>query len=250
MPPSALASTLRLAGCSYGAAAKAITAKLGNPAAPSAIESERLIAFGIASDWTRRAAALSPLHYSALRMRNSRNAHSVSEMVRFNLSWSGMNAIFSRNSIFSLIGIQPPTSELKRFKALLAASNLPSGLLQNHLSALHAILQATTTSRVPGLPPGQNPTLQVIHLKYTPVQYQHFATGTLISGALSSGNFAALDVPTLIYLMRNWSVHGGIIGSSFRSVPRFRHYIATISDALAQIHAHVAKHLQLAASAP
>jgi hypothetical protein len=251
MSAASLSSDLRNAGKAYSACAKALAAKLPNPSQPKPIDSERLIALGIASDWTRRAAALSPLHYSSLRMRKSRNAHSVSEMLRFNLSWFGMNAIFARNSIFSLLGVQPEQSELRRFKKLIAACNVPPNFLGAHATVLHKLLQATTTSFVPGLAAGQShPTLRVIQLKYTPLQYQSYATGKVVAKVLSSGNYSALDVPTLIYLMRNWSVHGGIIGSSFRSVPRFKQYLETVSDALATIHVALANRLKKVASAP
>ncbi|QNN47494.1 hypothetical protein H9L17_04975 [Thermomonas brevis] len=112
---------LELAGKKYGECAKQLTSKSENPNEPTATESELLIAFGIASDWTRRAAALD-IDYSSRLMRRAKKTPSVSEMVRFGLAWSGMNALFSRNSIFDLLAIRAPKSELDRFKALVAIS--------------------------------------------------------------------------------------------------------------------------------
>jgi hypothetical protein len=177
-------------------------------------------------------------------MRRSAKTPSISEMVRFNLAWSGMNALFSRNTIFGLIGSAAPKSELDRFKLLVNTAVTPANALGGYTSNLHNLLQCTTASFVPGHPVGTLlPVLQVLHEKYTPVQYRNMATGKMIQAAVASGNYTSLDAPTLIYLMRNWSVHGGILSSSFRSVPRFNSYIGVVSEALAFIHLQLSNKL-------
>jgi len=231
------AKNLQSTGKSYSECAKRVTAKCLNPKQPSATESELRIAFGIASDWTRRAASMRPIAYGNRLMNKSAKTPSVSEMIRFNLAWSGMNALFSRNSVISLFNPASPKSELDRFRLLYANSGVQPASMNVHLTNLHNILATPTLSAVPGHPIGASlPILQVLHEKYTPIQYQNMATGKLIVAALKSGNYAALDMPLLIYLMRNWSVHGGLLGSSFRSVPRFDLYIKTVSEALSIIH--------------
>lgn len=241
---------LEVAGKKYGECAKQLTSKLANPKEPTSEESELLIAFGIASDWTRRAAALD-IDYNSRLMRKARKTPSVSEMVRFGLTWSGMNALFSRNSIFDLLGIAAPKSELDRFKALVGTALSPATQLDNAASNLQNLLQSPTVSYVPGYPSGTALTvLQVLHEKYTPAQYRNMATGKLIQQAITTGDYTRLDVPTLIYLMRNWSVHGGVVSSSFRSVPRFNSYISIVSSSLALIHVQLAKKLIAAISAP
>jgi hypothetical protein len=113
------------------------------------------------------------------------------------------------------------------------------------LTNLHNILATTTLSAIPGNPPGTSlPILHVLHEKYTPLQYQKLSSGKLITAAVGSGNYSKLDLPLLIYLMRNWSVHGGLLGSSFRSVPRFDLYIKTIARALSEVHVCVASVLR------
>lgn len=235
---------LRRAGKAYSECAKQLTLKSPCPGQPTASESELLIAFGIASDWSRRAAALEPLDYSSRLMRRSAKTPSISEIVRFNLAWSGMNALFSRNAIFALIGSTPPRSELDRFKLLVNMAIAPANVLDSYTSNLHNLLKCITVSFVPGHPAGTPlSVLQVLHEKYTPAQYRSMATGVKIQAAIASGNYASLDAPTLIYLMRNWSVHGGILSSSFRSVPRFNSYIGTVSEALAIIHLQLSNKL-------
>lgn len=225
----------------YSECAKKVTNKCADPTHPPAIESELRIAFGIASDWTRRASSMHPITYASRLMNKSSKTHSVSEMIRFNLSWSGMNALFSRNSVFALFGPVVPKSELDRFKLLYQSSGVSTVAMASGLANLQNILSTASTSTVPGHPKGASlPVLQILHEKYTPVQYQTTATGKLIASVLKSNSFSALDMPTLIYLMRNWSVHGGLLGSNFRSVPRFDLYIKTVSDALAEVHSSLA----------
>lgn len=233
-----ITKNLQAAGKAYGECAKKVTARCVDPKQPTAIESELRIAFGIASDWTRRAASMQQITYESRLMNKSPKTHSVSEMIRFNLAWSGMNALFSRNSVVSLFTAAAPKSELDRFKLFYANSGVSLTAMAGLLANLHNILATPTISTVPGYPTGSSlPILQVLHEKYTPIQYQTMATGKLIAAAIRTGNYSALDMPLLIYLMRNWSVHGGLLGSNFRSVPRFDLYIKTVSDALSEVHA-------------
>jgi len=83
----------------------------------------------------------------------------------------------------------------------------------------------------------------VLHEKFTPQPYRTKGVGKTIQDAITSRNYSLLDLATIIYAMRNWSVHGGLIGSSFRSVPRFNHFIATILAAISDIHAGVSRAL-------
>lgn len=241
---------LELAGKKYGECAKQLTSRSQNSSEPTATESELLISFGIASDWTRRAAAIE-VDYNSRLMRRAKKTPSVSEMVRFGLAWSGMNALFSRDSIFDLLDIIAPRSELNRFKALVAVALTPATQLDSTATSLQNLLQSPTVSYVPGHASGTAlPVLQVLHEKYTPTQYRSIATGKLIQKAIETGDYTSLDVPTLIYLMRNWIVHGGVLSSSFRSVLRFNSYISIISNSLALIHVQLSDKLLAATNAP
>jgi hypothetical protein len=241
-------TNLAAAGKYYSSAANSVAGKVAVPRQPIASESELLIALGIASDWVRRAGAMRPISFDSKRMRKSAKTPSVSQLVRFNLAWAGMNALFSRNSVFTLLGIAHPISELDRFKALYAKAAPSYVDMTAHLGTLHALLQKPTVSYVPGFPAGSTHTvLKALHFKYTPMQYQNMATGKKVAAAIGSGNLAALDIPTLMYLMRNWSVHGGIVSSNFRSVSGFDRYISTMNEALALVHLNLSH--QMAAHA-
>jgi hypothetical protein len=237
-------SFLQSAGRQYSDAARIHSSKLALVGQPNTTESEILVALGIASDCTRRAAALEPITFSNRRMMRDSKTPSVTEVLRFNLAWSGMNALFSRDSVLSLLGLPATGGELARFNALFVRAQLPAGALDAHLTNLHALLQSTKSTYVPGVVPGTAVSvLEVLHKKYTPVKYQGMSVGLEIARAITSGNYSRLDIPTLIYTMRNWSVHGVVIGSSFRSVPGFRTYIQNISEALAMVHCHLAAEL-------
>lgn len=185
-----------------------------------------------------------PISFDSKRMRKSAKTPSVSQVVRFNLAWAGMNALFSRNSVFAHLGLAHPVSELDRFKALYAKAAPPATVMTTHLGTLHSILQKSTAAYVPGFPAGSTHTvLKALHFKYTPIQYQNMATGKKVAAAVASGNLVPLDVPTLMYLMRNWMVHGGIVSSNFRSVSGFDNYVATMNEALALVHLHLANEL-------
>jgi hypothetical protein len=71
------------AGKQYGNCSKRVSQYSATPGAPTARESELLIAFGIASDWTRRSAALQPLIYSKCLVNRSSKSPGVSQSMRF-----------------------------------------------------------------------------------------------------------------------------------------------------------------------
>ncbi|MGN8079206.1 hypothetical protein [Variovorax sp. 22077] len=231
---------LESAGKTYGACARAVQAGSATPTNPTAQESELLIGFGIASDWVRRAAALEPLQYDKRLMNKSPKSPAVAELVRFTMAWSGLNALFARPEVLKLLGGTSATSELKLFQYLLANSGLSAATIGGYENTLRALLSAPVISAIPGHPLGTAfPSLQVLHEKFTPRPYRTKGVGKTIQDAIHSGNYSLLDLATIVYAMRNWSVHGGLIGSSFRSVPRFNAFIGTVLSAIADVHAGV-----------
>jgi hypothetical protein len=234
---------LRKAGKNYGECAKSITNAIGtNP--PDAIQSEQLIAFGIASDWVRRAASLKPIIYEGKLLNKSNRSPGVTELIRFNLAWSGLNAIFARNSVLNLLPAARSRSELDRFRIIFDNSAVDPAKISKYEQVLQKILSVNITTRIAGLSQGaQVTTLHALHYKYTPVDTQSRGACRKVEEALNTSNFAMLDLPILIYLMRNWSVHGALIDSSFRSVARFKTYIDTVFEALSEIHFGISKEL-------
>jgi hypothetical protein len=235
---------LESAGKTYGACARTVQSKSASPSNPTAQESELLIGLGIASDWVRRAAALEPLQYEKRLMNKSAKSPAVAEMVRFTMAWSGLNALFARPEVVKLLGGASATSELKLFQYLLANSGLGAATVSGYENTLRALLSAPVTSAVPGHPLGTVlPSLQVLHEKFTPRPYRTKGVGKTIQDAITSGNYSLLDLATIVYAMRNWSVHGRLIGSSFRSVPRFNLFIGTVLAAIADVHVGVSSAL-------
>ena len=78
--------------------------------------------------------------------------------------------------------------------------------------------------------------LEVIFFKYTLAHEQTRELGKKLSAAASSGSYAALDLPTLIYATRNWNVHGVLLSSAFRGTrKKFNLWITSANLALAMI---------------
>jgi len=133
---------------------------------------------------------------------------------------------------------------LDLFKFLIAKSGISASAISVHEQTLHSLLSSPVTSTVPGHPPGTTlPCLQVLHEKFTPTPYRTKGVGKKIQTAITTGSYAGLDLAAIIYSMRNWSLHGSAIGSSFRSVPRFKAFIATVLAALADVHHGIATEL-------
>lgn len=235
---------LLAAGVNYSNCAGKVQLGCLDAEVPTGRESELLIAFGIASDWSRRAAALQPLVYSGKRMNKSRYSLSVTEIIRFTMAWSALNALFARPSVLRLLGRRTQGSELERFNILVQNSGVAEQRKLRYEGILQEILATDVVTTVPGHPPKSTvPTVQILHEKYTPISYQSMGVGRRMQESISNGSTENLDLATLIYAMRNWSVHGGVVASSFRSVPRFKSYIGTVVKAVADIHVGVSENL-------
>lgn len=237
-------SNLKAAGKIYGACARKVQKNSASPATPTARESELLIGFGIASDWVRRSAALKPLKYTKPLMNKSTKSPAVTQMIRFTMAWSSLNALFARPEVLRLLGTTTRGSELTLFKVLLANSGLSTTTIATYEATLQNILAVNVKTTVPGHPVGTVlPTAQVLHEKFTPAPYRSRGVGRNIQAAIASGSMSTLDLATIVYAMRNWTVHGGLMSTSFRSVPRFNHFIRTILGATSEIHLGVSKEL-------
>ena len=235
---------LKSAYKNYGECAKSVTSRLGGRD-PNPTESELFIAFGIAVDWCRRASKLEPLTYNGKHLNRQKRSKGVTEIIRFNMVWSGMNALFARQSILDLLPTGPTNSELQRFRILFNHSGINAADVNANEKTLRNILSVPITTRIPGVPSGAPvTTLHALHYKYTPIEIQTRGVGKNIKRALDTQNYSSLDLPILIYSMRNWSVHGGIIDSSFRNEDRFKLYIDTILKSLAMVHDGISAELK------
>lgn len=221
---------LRSAGKTYSACAKITASRARSP-----LETERLIGFGLAVDWVRRAAALKPLAWDGAPMNRSPRNILVSQMVRFNFQWTAMNAIFGRSAILDLVASAgaPRKSELDKFRILFDAASIPRTEIAKATSALHDIL-SEPTKRGPSI-------LSLVHDRYVTVQPGKVAKA--IAQAATTGAMTDVDLPMMIYVARNWFVHGVMGDSAFDGVPRFKSFIDTINESLGSIHLHTSQAL-------
>lgn len=235
---------LTTAGKSYSNCAAKVSARTAAGAVPNPTDLELLIAFGIASSWTRRAARISLLNYGRGKTIN-KTASLDTEIVRFTMAWSGMNALFSRPAVLAVFGEASLNSEIKDFSTIVSNAKLNSSrtldLETNLRDVLTALVKVKTLA---GHASGTLlPTFQVVHEKYTPVSYRNRGIGIKLQLSIQNGNANNLNLPDIIYALRNWSLHGSLLGSSFRSTSRFTTFIDTVNDALSEIHERAAAEL-------
>lgn len=197
--------------------------------------SEKIIGVGVAADWVRRAAEMEDIEYIGKQLNKSSRKNSFLEIQRFGFSWFGLNAIFARPSLLHVLGTPNGAGEFERFLVLFRATPLPNA---NSLTQeLVDLLAAKISSRYPNSQSGTtNSTLSVIQNKYLSHSPPAGRTARAILDAANTGNFGALDLGTLVYAFRNWTVHGCAMDGCFGSRTRFRRYIEILQQVLADVH--------------
>lgn len=199
--------------------------------------STQVIGIGVAAEWLRRAAEMDNIHYIGKNLNKSKSSDLFIELLRFNFSWFALNAIFTRSELLSLFGSPIKNGEYSEFE-LLYTSAIVAANEAVRLQQLHLLLNTQITTRLPStsnhsLSPVS--TLKAIYLKYLPSNI-HGVTAKSIKQAVTAGNANSLDMPTLLYGFRNWSVHGNTLHGCFGSHPRFYEYISLLQETLADVH--------------
>jgi hypothetical protein len=203
--------------------------------------SSQVIGIGIASDWLRRAAEMDNIHYIGKNLNKSKSSELFIELLRFSFSWFALNSIFSRTELLNLFGEPSGNGEYKALSLLYSSSSLINA--PQRLEELRLILNTPITTRLPnnnGIPVS---TLEAIYLKYLPNGIKGSAAKD-IKLAVESGSANSLEMPTLIYAFRNWSVHGNTMHGCFGSHPRFLRYASLLQETLAELHYDIAVRLR------
>nr|WP_123784786.1 hypothetical protein [Pirellula staleyi] len=217
------------------------------------VQYEKVVGIGIAFEWSRRAWLLSELRFgSSSQKRNGRKlgATELCETTRFTYMWIALNALFARPSLLSLLDptAQAARSELDRFRMMLNSARLT----QSEISAAHMTLISILTTAVnvksfPWQTAGIPTVAEVIYHKYTSPDEQNRGVGKRLGLAITAGNLSTLDLASLIYAFRNWTVHGATLSSSLRGTKaRSRRYLDTINSVTSAILVGAAKKLLLA----
>jgi hypothetical protein len=203
--------------------------------------SEKIVGLGVGTEWLRRATEMNEIQYIGKNLNKSRKNDSFVELLRFSFSWFSLNAIFTRPELRSLIGKPDGMGEYNEFRVLYDNAVLTSA--QSRLLQLQTLLKTPTSPRMPGKLKGEVvSTLAVISLRYLP-QKSPGKTAKAIKNAANSGDFSELDMPTLLYAFRNWSVHGNALDGCFGSRPGFIQYTRLLQETLAEIHLQTSKDL-------
>ena len=199
----------------------------------TALLSNQVIGIGVATEWVRRAAEMDNIHYMGQNLNKSKSNDLFIELLRFNFSWFALNAIFTRNDLLSLFGTPSDHSEYSAF-SLLYNSAVPQNATVR-LQKLHLLLNTQITTRLPSTSNHSVSTLEAIYLKYLPNNIRG-RTARAMQQAVEAGNANSLDMPTLLYGFRNWSVHGNTLHGCFGSHPGFLKYASLLQETLADVH--------------
>ncbi len=202
--------------------------------------STQIIGIGVATEWIRRAAEMENIHYMGKNLNKSKSSDLFVEILRFDFSWFALNAIFTRNELLSLFGTPSDRSEYSAFH-LLYTSAMPQNTAAR-LQKLHLLLNAPVATRLPNTSNHSVSTLQAIYLKYLPSNIRG-RTARAVQQSVQAGSANSLDMPTLLYVFRNWSVHGNTLHGCFGSHPGFHEYISLLQETLADIHYDTASKL-------
>lgn len=202
--------------------------------------STQVIGIGVATEWVRRAAEMDNIHYMGKNLNKSKNSDLFIELLRFNFSWFALNAIFTRNELLSLFGTPSDKSEYSEFCLLYTRAVPPNATVR--LQKLHLLLNTPITTRLPSTSNHSVSTLEAIYLKYLPNNIRG-RTAKAMQQAVRAGNANSLDMPTLLYGFRNWSVHGNTLHGCFGSHPGFLEYASLLQETLADVHYETARQL-------
>ena len=216
-------------------------------AALSATNREMQIGFGLCADWQRWAATLNMLSFAARSEHNSSRKQGLTESTRFNYIWTGTNALFSRKPILALARQPSPLpqlkSELQRFRVLYDFAQLPADLVAREHKLLNQVLSIECQAKpIAGAPRKSSYTmLEIIFYKYIVPDQRDKGVGLTIGSAITSTPAATLEIPTIIYAARNWSVHGVLLSSSFRgSRQKYVTFIESLMFVLSEVLARAA----------
>lgn len=207
---------------------------------------EQILALGIAADWLRWSSSLSKICFRRVRKQSRERIDGMEELTRFYYAWTAANALFGRPTLLTVLDptSKPEDSELIKFTVLYSHANALNAISGDYINTLHRILfshiQVTRFPWQPGIT--STPILDVIYRKYSdPCQYKRGNYKT-IAKALSTNTPTLLDLPLIIYLTRNWTLHGSLLNSGLRGPKeKFGLYIDTVNQALADIMLGAAK---------
>ncbi|HIK10316.1 MAG TPA: hypothetical protein IGS52_08620 [Oscillatoriaceae cyanobacterium M33_DOE_052] len=202
--------------------------------------STQIIGIGIATEWIRRAAEMDSIHYIGKNLNKAKSSDLFVELLRFNFSWFALNAIFTRNELLSLFGTPSGNSEYSAFH-LLYTNAMPTNAAVR-LQELHLLLNAPTSTRMPNTTSNPVSTLEAIGLRYLPINIRGTAAKAIQQAVLAK-NANSLDMPTLLYGFRNWSVHGNALQGCFGSHPGFYEYTRLLQETLADVHYDISNKL-------
>jgi hypothetical protein len=244
-----------------GIALDRISSRAGPSRPLSQLEKDQKLGLGTARDWIRWAVALENIRFKTKGENVSARRQGIVESVRFTQIWTGTNALFSRDSVLSVLGLLPANeNELARFRIVYASAGISTSPEEaSILQTLYALLDMECDTddvapmlTLPASPP-RNPHLaapsyptmwEVIFSKYLRPTDRTRGIGRVIGHELAAHRHPRPDGPVLIYGARNWTVHGMLLTSFFRGSRRkYETFIDNINLLLAAALAGASREL-------
>jgi hypothetical protein len=211
------------------------------PAAPPLTDYACKISLGTGADWLRWAASLQNSKFGKINGLNKERIPSLVELTRFYYAWTGANALFGRSEVLRVFapGLSMTSSELTRFCALYTVAGVPQTDEAPILEQLHLLLNSIVNVRHHPWQPALQSTsiLNVIYSKYSDQSMHRKVNYKRIDQVIrGTAPITSLDLPFIIYMTRNWCIHGALLNTGFRGPPaKFLSYISNVNSALGKV---------------
>lgn len=236
------------AAAELGEANRKIRKRIGS-AVPSIPEYEKTLALGVAADWLRWAAGLKQIKFRLTKKQSPERLDGMEELTRFYYAWTAANALFGRTAIVKALDpvITADASELTKFRVLHKRAGLPAAVEADHVAKLRKLLFSHLKVTMFPWNPGIESTtiINVVYQKYTDPSQHKRANYKTVKAAIDADQPGLIDLSLIIYLTRNWTLHGSLLNSGFRGPKeKFELYIDTVNQALADILLGAAKEIR------
>jgi hypothetical protein len=207
-----------------GIAAKILVKREQANGALTLAERTSQLSIGTAKDYIGWAEFMTHVEYQGNIERSSNRREGIAETLRFTQMWTAANALFAHDDVLRSAGgtVPFPKPEGDRFGALYNLAAIDGANEAASMQTLYQLLgmECKSVGLAPRLGLG-NPTMwEVIDAKYSRPEDRARGIGKIIANAIASGNMPTPNGPTLIYGVRNWTVHGMLLTSFFRGSPQ------------------------------
>lgn len=205
--------------------------------------SNSLISLGMTISWLERASEMEKICYA--RKDSPKKDQRFVEIIRFGFSWYAIDSLLSRKEILALTSAsKKDNTQIKKFLCHHQFSSLSNDKIIEFEASIKKFLMMKSKTRLPDKPDKELVTaLEVINVKCTSDEQRKRGISKQINEAIIQNDFGSLDLSTLLYAFRNWTVHGNVFDGSFGNKAHFLDFIIQLNLASAEIHLGISEKL-------